>query len=248
MNSKYLLLGILVVFFLIIIAYEIYEINEGFADNKPLAVGAPVRQDRTCSDPEMSYLIDRFNKAKLKKPGEECAEPFSYPYTYPQHIVVTPTNSNEYIVYCLPDCPAGYGPYSNDITFCIRTDNKCGLSKDLSNSIQDNWARTCAPLYKTNLNLLSTMGSISTVVSTINNQYNTVKSEFTPFSNAVTLNASGLGCNAYLRDTLFNINIISNYYDLTTFNSNTDYYWNMLSNKKDRFDGIFNSLNCAKYL
>lgn len=244
MNSKYLLLGILVVFFLILIAYEIYEINEGFADNKPLAKPSLVRDNKTCSDPEMAYLIDRFDKAIVQKDGQ-CPEGY-VAYTYPRNIPIA--NSNEYIVYCLPVCTGGYTDYPLDMSFCVRADGKCALSKDLSNSIQDNWARTCAPLYKANINLLSTMGSISTVVSTINSQYKTVQSQFTPFSNAVTLNASGLGCNAYLRDTIFNVNIISNYYDLTTFNSNTDYYWNMLSNRKDKFDGIFNSLNCSKYM
>ena len=244
MNSKYLLLGILVVFFLILIAYEI---KEGFA-SKPLAVGAPVRIDKTCSDPEMSYLIDRFAKAKLRKPGEECAVPFHDTLTYPRHVVVTPTNSNEYIVYCLPDCPAGYTPKPDDITYCVRTNGLCALSKNLSNTIQDNWGRVCGPLYKANLNILSTMGSISSVVSTINSQYNTIDTDFIPFSNSVTLNASGLGCNAYLRDTIFNVNIISNYYDLTSFNSNTINYWTMLSNEKNRFNGIFNSFNCANYM
>jgi hypothetical protein len=244
MNSKYLLLGILVVFFLILIAYEI---KEGFS-SKPLAVAAPVREDKTCSDPEMTYLIDRFAKAKLRKPGEQCSEGFTTTYTYPRHVVVTPTNSNDYIVYCLPDCPAGYIENSNDITYCIRTNGSCALSKNLSNSIQDNWGRVCGPLYKANVNLLSTMGSISSVVSTINSQYNAIDTDFTSFSNAITLNASGLGCNAYLRDTIFNVNIISNYYDLTSFNSNTINYWNMLSNEKNKFNGIFNSFNCANYM
>jgi len=247
MNSKYLLLGILVVFFLILIAYEIYEISEGFADNKPKAKPSLVRSNKTCSDPEMAYLIDRFDKARVQKDGA-CPEDY-IAYRYPPYVPVA--NSNDYIVYCLPACDKnypGYTEYGLDLTFCVRADGKCALSQDLSNSIQDNWTRTCAPLYKANLNLLSTMGSISTVVSTINSQYRTVESQFTPFSNAVTANASGLGCNAYLRDTIFNVNIISNYYDLTTFNSNTDYYWNMLSNRKDRFDGIFNSLNCSKYM
>ena len=247
MNSKYLLLGILVVFFLILI---VYDIKEGFSSRKPLAVGAPVRIDKTCSDPEMSYLIDRFAKAKVRKPGEDCSAitGFTTTYTYPRHVVVTPTNSNDYIVYCLPDCPAGYTENPNDITYCIRSDGLCGLSKNLSNTIQDNWGRVCGPLYKANLNILSTMGSISSVVSTINSQYNSLSTDFIPFSNSVTLNASGLGCNAYLRDTIFNVNIISNYYDLTSFNSNTINYWTMLSNEKNRFDGIFNSFNCANYM
>ena len=248
MNSKYLLLGILVVFFLILIAYEIHE---GFASNKPLAAAAPLRQNNTCSDPDMTYLIDRFTKAKLRKPGEDCSlayTGFTRTYPYPRHVVITPTNSNDYIVYCLPDCPAGYTENLNDISYCVRTDGMCGLSKNLSNTIQDNWGRVCGPLYKANVNLLSTMGSISTVVSTINSQYSAIDTDFTPFSNALALNASGLACNAYFRDTIFNVNIISNYYDLTSFNSNTMNYWNLLSNEKNRFNGIFNSFNCANYM
>jgi hypothetical protein len=246
MNSKYLLLGILVLFFLIIIAYEIYEINEGFADNKPLAVGAPVRQDETCSDEEMAYRIDRFDKARIKKSGEECPTGYSVPMSYPKHVSVA--NSNEYLLYCLPDCPAGYQPYSNDTTYCVTTNRTCRPSKDLSNTIQSGWSRACAPLYRANLNLLSTMGSISTVVSTINNQYSAIDSEFVPFSNTIMLNQTGSACNAFLRDTIFNQNIISNYYDLTSFNSNTMHYWNLLSNEKNKFNGIFNSFNCANYM
>jgi len=238
MNSKYLLLGILLLFFLIIITYEIYE---GFAA-KPVAVGAPVRNNETCSDPDMTYMIDRFDKATLKK-GDTACPNGTEGYAYPRNVPL-----NQTLSYCLPVCSGGYIPYSNDNSFCIRTDERCGLSKDLSNTIQTNWARVCAPLYKTNVNLLSTMGSISTVVSTVNTQYNVINTNFPAFSNAVTTNASGLGCNAYLRDTLFNVNIISNYYDLTTFNNGIDSYWIELSNKKNRFDGVFNSLNCARYM
>jgi len=234
---KYLLLGILILFFLILIAYEIYE---GF-DNQPRAVPALVRQNKTCPDPDMQYMIDRFEKATLQKPGVGCTVGIGY--AYPQNVPLSQS-----IAYCLPTCPSGYIEYSNDTTYCVRSDDKCGLTKDLSNNIQDNWARVCAPLYQTNLNLLSTMGSISTVVSTINNQYATIRTNFPAFSNSVTLNASGLACNSYLRDTVFNVNIISNYYDLNSFNNSVNSYWIELSNKKNKFNEVFNSFNCGNYM
>jgi hypothetical protein len=241
MNSKYLLLGILLLFFLIIITYEIYE---EFAD-KPVAVGAAIRDNKTCSDSDMSYMIDRFDKARLKPNDGTCDADYEEGSSFPKNVPLSQS-----LAYCLPRCEklGPYINYSNDDTFCVRSDNRCGLNKNLSNSIENNWTHVCGPLYKTNLNLLSTMGSISTVVSTVNSQYGVVNTNFPAFSNAVVLNASGLPCNSYLRDTLFNVNIISNYYDLTTINNSIDSYWTDLSNRKNRFDGVFNSLNCANYM
>ena len=253
-HSKYLLLGILLLFFLILIAYEIYE---GF-DDKPIAVGATVRNNKTCSDPDMAYMIDRFDKGRLK-PATGCdegaggtEEGASYPNRTIAPTVDATGNAiqNGYFSYCLPKCQTlgPYTTYSNDPTYCVRTDNKCALNRNLSNSIEDNWARVCGPLYKTNVNLMSTMGSISTVVSTVNGQYSDIHTNFPAFSNSVTTNASGLACNSYLRDTIFNQNIISNYYDLTSFNNSISSYWIELSNKKNKFDGVFNSFNCANYM
>jgi len=252
MNIKYLLLGILLLFFLILITYEIYE---GFSDNKPVAVAADVRQNKTCSDPDMAYMIDRFDKATPAKIVDgyiSCTSGVGAQYPrgvpLPPAGTLTANNHPGTLLYCLPVCPSGYSEYSNDNTYCVRTDNTCVLNKALSNTIQGNWGHVCGPLYKTNVNLMSTMGSISTVVSTINSQYSMINTNFPAFSNAVTLNASGLACNSYLRDTLFNVNIISNYYDLTSFNNSIGSYWIELSNRKNKFDGVFNSLNCANYM
>jgi hypothetical protein len=58
MISKYLLLGIIFLFFLILILYDIYK--EGFTNNPPTVIDSELRNDNTCSDSRMMNRIDRF--------------------------------------------------------------------------------------------------------------------------------------------------------------------------------------------
>lgn len=229
---KLLLLGILILFFIILITYEIYET---FEDKQPNAVSGLVRQNITCSDPDMEYIYDRFDKAIIKKSGEAC-------------------DTSKYILsnyfgidYCMPKCKTGYTPFSNDNSFCVRTDGKCQLSSDLSNTIESSWAQVCGPLYKTNINIRSTIGSISTVISTINNQYNTIGSNFYTFSNHITDYTGTNPTQILLRTNVFNTNVVSNYLDLTTLKNTIQSNYTMMSNKKDRFDSIYNSFDCGNY-
>jgi hypothetical protein len=226
---KLLLLGILLLFFIILITYELYE---GF--QQPKAVASAVRQNNTCSDPEMTYIYDRFAKATMK--GQEaCAAEF--------------TACNYFgLTYCLPNCKAGYTTLSNDTTFCVRTDGKCSISRNLSNIIEGNWAQVCSPLHKTNANLLSTMGSISTVMSTINNQFTTVSSNYISFSNNIRTYSGNEPTRVLLRDNVFNTVVTSNYIDLRNLRESINSNFNVLSNKKDRFNLIFNSFDCANYM
>jgi len=229
-GMKLLLLGILLLFFLILITYEMYE---GFA--QPKAISAPLRQNVTCSDPEMVYMYDRFDKAKLKPTNENCDT----------------TTTNEYNfngkVYCLPKCTAGYTNFSNDNTLCIRTDGMCQISRDLSNTIETSWAQVCGPLYKANTNLTSTIGSISTVVSTINSQYKIIDSNFPNFSNIIT-NYTGSDSNRImLRDTIFNNILVSNYTDLTSFKESITSNYDMMLDKKNRFNYMYTAFNCSNY-
>jgi hypothetical protein len=227
---KLLLLGILLLFFIILITYEIYE---GF--QQPKAAATSIRQNNTCSDPEMEYIYDRFDKAFVKNPEKACDTGFtSYDYFG--------------ITYCMPTCKTGYVPFSNDTSFCVRTDGKCSLSRDLSNTIEGNWAQVCGPLYKTNVNLLSTMGSISTVISTINSQYTTLDSNYLSFSNIINTYSGNESNRLMLRDNVFNTVVTSNYLDLTNLKDSIQSNFNMMSNKKDRFNLIYNSFDCATYM
>lgn len=229
---RLILLGILILFFLILITYEIYE---GFDDNKPKARNTPIRSNNTCSDPEMTNMYDRFSKATLQERGKACDTGYS--------------SSNYFgLEYCMPACEDDYAPFSNDTTYCIRTDGMCENSTDLSNAIETNWNRVCAPLYRTNVNILSTMGSISTVISTINSQYNFVNSNFITFSNTLRTSPTTNPTNIMLRNTVFNNNIVSNYFDIRTLKDSINSNFIAMSNKKDRFNYIYNSFDCANYM
>lgn len=228
---KLLLLGILILFFIILITYEVYET---FENKQPKAISGLVRQNTTCSDPDMQYIYDRFDTAYIKKANEACATNF--------------IQSNYFgIVYCIPNCKSGYTPFSNDNSFCVRTDGKCQLSKDLSNTIQSSWAQVCGPLYKTNVNILSTMGSISTVISTINNQYNTIGTNFISYSNTLQSYSGNDSTKQMLKRDVFDTIVLSNYLDLTTLKNTIQSNYIEMSNKKNRFDSIYNSFDCGNY-
>lgn len=229
-GMKLLLLGILILFFIILITFELYE---GF--EQPTAISAPVRQNKTCSDPEMKYIVDRFDRAYIKDPQKSCDSGFSE-YLF------------QGLTYCLPNCETGYVTFSNDTSFCIRRDERCQISRNLSNEIEGNWAEVCGPLYKTNLNLMSTMGSISSVINTINSQYNTLNSNYINFSNVINSYNGPDTAKILLRDSVFNTAVTSNYLDLKTLKNTIESNYNSLSNKKNRFDSIYNSFDCATYM
>ena len=74
MISKYLLLGIIFLFFLILILYDIYK--EDFTN--PIVINTPLRADHTCSDPNMAYRIDRFHYATNYDPKHGCGGNSNY--------------------------------------------------------------------------------------------------------------------------------------------------------------------------
>jgi len=227
---KLIILGLLLLFFIILISYEIYE---GFS-NQPLPSPTSVRANNTCSDPEMTYMYD------------------NYDYATPWSSNGCPSNtfSNNYFgtPYCLPQCVSGYTPYANDNTYCVNTSNVCILSSDLNSTIQTSWTQVCGPLYRTNVNIMSTLGSISTVVNTIDSQFIMAQSNYLTLSNYVDNYTGGLPIQTSLRSQIFDTIIKSNYSDLINLKSNVDSNFIAMSNKKDRFNYIFNAFDCGNYM
>jgi hypothetical protein len=231
MRGKYLLLGILLLFFIIIISYEIYETF--VVDTTPKVINVPVRINNTCSDPEMSYRINRFDTALELEDPTKTRCPTGYDSNPVQFYGKR---------YCFIKCSRDHEPSDY---YCVRKDNKCHNSTDLSNTIKDSWSQLCAPLSKTNLNLNSTIGSISTVLSTIQFQFNTVNRSYIPFSQTLT-NYNGDPIKQSIRDATLP-GIISNYDNLNLFKTNIEYNYNELSNKKLQFNSIYNYFNCGSY-
>jgi len=153
---------------------------------------------------------------------------------------------------CLPPCPSNYTKSSQDPTICIRNDSNCVYTHDLSANIQNNWFKTCAALYKTNVNLISAIQSISTVVSTFTIQSDTVKNNY----ESLNYELSRYNPTNPTSETAFKIthrnsnlsNITNNYNDLSNIQSNISYRYNTLKQDKLRFDTLFNNLGCSNYM
>ena len=234
---KYLLLGAILLFFLLLI-YQSYEF-EHFQDLGPIELSLPTRTDGTCSDPNMLNMYDRFHYVA----GYDKT---AYPTTTPT--IGCPDN---YVSYnfegnsnlCLPQCPSNYKVYPSDPTYCIA--DYCYISGDLSGNIRESWNETCAPMFRTNLTLNSTLAGISSVVSTINFQYNVLSSNFTPFSNSLFTGAIDSNKQT-IRDTFYP-NILSNYNDIYSYqNSIQSNYLNLKSGIQPFFS-YYNTLNCSNY-
>jgi hypothetical protein len=146
---------------------------------------------------------------------------------------------------CLPLCPSNYTKSSQDETICIRNDSTCVYTEELSANIQNNWFKTCAALYKENTNLISTIQSISTVVSTFSIQSSTVQSNY----RLLNSNLSNYTTNDDKKARyLNNFYTITNDYN-SVFNDQIDISskYNTLQADKLKFDTLFNNLGCSNY-
>lgn len=230
---KYLLLGAILLFFLLLI-YQSYEF-EHFQDLGPIELSLPTRTDGTCSDPNMMNMYDRFHYVagydKTAYPDTGCPDNYVR-YTFEG-------NSN----LCLPNCPSNYSIYPSDPTYCVT--NYCYIAGDLSGNIRETWNETCGPMFRTNLTLNSTLAGISSVVSTINFQYNELTSNFTPFSHTVTTYSGDTNKQGMINT--YYPNIVSNYTDIYSYqNIIQSNYLNLQSGVKPFFS-YYNTLNCSNY-
>ena len=234
---KYLLLGAILLFFLLLI-YQSYEI-EPFIDNGPIELSLPVRSDGTCSDPNMLNMYDRFHYVA----GYDKT---AYPNTTPT--IGCPDKYERYNFegnsnLCLPLCPSNYKVYPADPTYCVAS--YCYVAGDLSGNIRENWNETCAPMYRTKLTLTSTLAGISSVVSSISFQYNKLSSNFTPFT--TSLFSGTIDTSKQTIRNLYYPNILSNYNDIYSYqNSIQSNYLNLKSGVQPFFS-YYNTLNCSNY-
>ena len=230
---KYLLLGTILLLFLILL-YQI-NIKEGFNDAGPQEVSLPIRSDGSCSDPNMLNMFDRFHYADVY--NTNINGPTGCPDNYVQYNYFG--NSN----ICLPNCPLNYSIYPIDDTYCVAT--QCYVAGDLSGNIRESWNEVCSVLYRTDLILNSTIASISSVTNTVNIQYNTINSNFIPFSNH--LYTSGVDSNKLaIRDVNFP-NILSNYNDIYSYQNVIQSNYLNLKDKKTVFDTLYTGFNCSNY-
>ena len=231
---KYIILGIIALFFLILF-YQNYNI-EGFDYNPPDEVSLPVRSDDTCGDSDLNNMFDRFHYVTAY--DKDIYEDSGCPKDYVRYNFFG--NSNV----CLPNCPSNYSPYPYNDTYCIA--NKCYIGEDLSGNIQDSWNEVCGVLYKTNQTLRSTVTSISSVVNTINIQFKTVNSNFTPFSNSLYHTSITDSGKLQVRDLNFP-NILSNYNDMYSYQNIIQSNYINLKNGMIPFNTLYGQLNCSNY-
>lgn len=148
---------------------------------------------------------------------------------------------------CLPFCPSNYIKSSSDETICIRNDSNCTYTADLSANIQNNWSKTCAALYKQNVNILSTINSISSVVSTFSFQTSTISTSYTQLYDK--LSAYNIADSKKLHYTNNFSNIRNSYSNLySNIQSNITQRYNTLKGDKLKFDTLFNNLGCSNYM
>lgn len=304
-----------IVFLLIITLLISDKTVEPFDYNPPTVMPTKVRKDLTCSDPDSSSIIDRFDIANssMKLIGsdvevppnaqnnaltdttalgmstvdldgvredllEECEEgnlvfirkdgtyPFrwrSVDYTFNyvdiyccKGDVHQPygTNGEEKKI-CLAACPSNYTISSSDNTICIRNDNNCIYTADLSGNIQNNWNKTCSALYKQNINITSTINSISNVVSTFTKQTDTVNDSYNLLnSRLIAYELANRGTSDSTKIIRRN-NYINNFGIITTerdkinsIQTTIQNKYNTLKTDKVKFDTLFNKLGCSNFM
>jgi hypothetical protein len=148
---------------------------------------------------------------------------------------------------CLPKCMDGYMPYPADTTLCIASNNVCYNTADLSSNILDSWRQTCGPIKRTELNLTSTINSISTVKVLMNSNTTDIGTMLRSLSNSVFYPSSGTpATNISIRNLRYPY-VLSNYLDAYAINSNVDFNYNTLRTKKSAFDTIYNDFLCSNY-
>ena len=146
---------------------------------------------------------------------------------------------------CLAFCPANYKK-STDETQCVRDDDKCVYNADLSANIMDSWLKTCARIYKQNVNITSTIQSISSVVSSFSFQTNSVINNYTSLSNR--LYTSGTLDTTLLTNRSNNFSNIKNNYDaVLTLQNIINNKYNTLKTDKVKFDTLYNQFGCSNY-
>ena len=147
---------------------------------------------------------------------------------------------------CLPPCPSNYTKSPQDNTICIRNDSNCVYTHDLSANIQNNWFKTCAALYKTNINLTSAIQSISTVVSTFTFQSDTVKNNYDSLNTQLSNYTINDDKKTHYDNNFSNIR--SNYNSISEEQTKIANKYNTLKEDKLKFDTLFNNLGCSNYM
>jgi hypothetical protein len=301
-----------IVFLLIISLCISNEYIEPFQYNPPTVVPTKIRSDLTCSDPNSSAIIDRFDKKGLELLGSNLPFPpairnndlggaeYSFPFIYIQYQAIReklrevctggengskiffeknvnaldgnyklvdvycckgelyqPPGTNNYNDrVCLAACPSNYTTSVTDNTICIRNDNYCSNTADLSANIQNNWSKACSALYKQNVNILSTMNSISSVVSTFSIQTSSIQSNYIDLNREltsyVTTYRGTSDNNKISKINNYDINFTSltdNYCNLySNIQSNISERYNILKADKVKFDTLFNNLGCSNFM
>jgi hypothetical protein len=148
---------------------------------------------------------------------------------------------------CLPRCMDGYIVNPNDSTLCIASNSICYNTADLSSNILDSWRDTCGTIKKTQLNLTSTINSISNVKQLVNSNTNTIYTMVYSLSNRVFNPSAATTAEAITLRNLRYPYLLSNYMDAYTINSNIDFNYTSLRTKKTNFDTIYNSFLCDEY-
>jgi hypothetical protein len=148
---------------------------------------------------------------------------------------------------CLAPCPSNYTKDPSDNTICIRNDSNCVYTADLSANISQNWLNTCAMIYKQNVDITSTIQSISSVVSTFSGQTNIVTNNYTSLSNKL-YNTTITNID-YLSNRNSNFHNINDTYNTvkgiqdTIIGTYTD-----LKAKKTTFDTLYSQFGCSNYM
>jgi hypothetical protein len=156
----------------------------------------------------------------------------------------TVPGTNEKI--CLAACPSNYTVSSNDQTQCVRTDGNCVYTADLSANISDSWLRTCAQIYKQNVNLTSTIQSISSVVSTFSFQTNSIRNDYLGLQNRLYTTATTDISKLNNRNTNFNT-ITNQYVAVSNLQDIINNRYNSLKADKLKFDTLYKDFGCSNY-
>lgn len=146
---------------------------------------------------------------------------------------------------CLAFCPANYKK-STDETQCVRDDDKCVYNADLSANIMDSWLKTCARIYKQNVNITSTIQSISSVVSSFSFQTNSVINNYTSLKNRLDTTTTTNSALLTNRNSNFS-NIRNNYDAVSNLQNIINNKYNTLKTDKVKFDTLYNQFGCSNY-
>jgi len=150
---------------------------------------------------------------------------------------------------CLPPCPSKYHLDPKDNTICLRDDNMCAYTPDLSANIARSWINTCATLHKQNLDITKTLQSISSVVSTFTFQTSNVNNDYGRLSTRLSYYDTH-GSDASKRANYNNnfVNVRNKYNDVTALQGNIIQKFEQLKGEKTRFDTLYNQFGCSNYL